>query len=179
MSREVDVVVVGSVNRDYVCRVQVLPAPGETVLGGEASGMATERIWRFRPGRKGVVGAGTLPQATAGAAAATVGKTSYLIGGTGSGGTALADVVELTKQRTRVPEPKPDPSTGGTAGSAPTWPFAGQLMIADRGNDRLIVVDAKKKILWRFPSKEHPAPLRPRTNSTRTRRTRSRSPSRR
>jgi ribokinase len=33
----VDVVVVGSVNRDYVCRVDVLPAPGETVLGGEAS----------------------------------------------------------------------------------------------------------------------------------------------
>jgi ribokinase len=32
-----DVVVVGSVNRDYVCRVDVLPAPGETVLGGEAS----------------------------------------------------------------------------------------------------------------------------------------------
>jgi ribokinase len=31
-----DVVVVGSVNRDYVCRVDVLPAPGETVLGGEA-----------------------------------------------------------------------------------------------------------------------------------------------
>jgi ribokinase len=32
-----DVVVVGSVNRDYVCRVEALPAPGETVLGGEAS----------------------------------------------------------------------------------------------------------------------------------------------
>jgi len=30
-----DVVVVGSVNRDYVCRVDALPAPGETVLGGE------------------------------------------------------------------------------------------------------------------------------------------------
>jgi ribokinase len=37
VSREVDVVVVGSVNRDYVCRVAVLPVPGETVLGGEAS----------------------------------------------------------------------------------------------------------------------------------------------
>ncbi|MCR6032121.1 ribokinase [Nocardioides sp. zg-579] len=36
MSREVDVVVVGSVNRDHVCRVERLPAPGETVLGGEA-----------------------------------------------------------------------------------------------------------------------------------------------
>jgi ribokinase len=32
-----DVVVVGSVNRDYVCRVEVLPGPGQTVLGGEAS----------------------------------------------------------------------------------------------------------------------------------------------
>ena len=36
MTREVDVLVVGSVNRDYVCRVEVLPAPGQTVLGGEA-----------------------------------------------------------------------------------------------------------------------------------------------
>jgi ribokinase len=36
VSRRVDVVVVGSVNRDYVCRVEVLPAPGQTVLGGEA-----------------------------------------------------------------------------------------------------------------------------------------------
>jgi ribokinase len=31
------VVVVGSVNRDHVCRVDVLPGPGQTVLGGEAS----------------------------------------------------------------------------------------------------------------------------------------------
>ena len=36
VTREVDVLVVGSVNRDYVCRVEVLPAPGQTVLGGEA-----------------------------------------------------------------------------------------------------------------------------------------------
>jgi ribokinase len=35
--RRPDVVVVGSVNRDYVCRVDVLPGPGQTVLGGEAS----------------------------------------------------------------------------------------------------------------------------------------------
>lgn len=31
-------------------------------------------------------------------------------------------------------------------------------MIADRGNNRLIVVDARKHVLWRFPSKAHPAP---------------------
>jgi ribokinase len=37
VSRRADVVVVGSVNRDYLCRVEVLPTPGQTVLGGEAS----------------------------------------------------------------------------------------------------------------------------------------------
>ena len=37
MNREVDVLVVGSVNRDYVCRVEALPTPGQTVLGGELS----------------------------------------------------------------------------------------------------------------------------------------------
>lgn len=31
------VVVVGSMNRDYVCRVAALPRPGETLLGGELS----------------------------------------------------------------------------------------------------------------------------------------------
>ena len=31
------VVVVGSINRDYVCRVASLPRPGETLLGGELS----------------------------------------------------------------------------------------------------------------------------------------------
>ncbi|WP_148574798.1 ribokinase [Nocardioides caldifontis] len=37
MTRALDVVVVGSLNRDRVCRVTTLPGPGETVLGGEAS----------------------------------------------------------------------------------------------------------------------------------------------
>ena len=31
-------------------------------------------------------------------------------------------------------------------------------MIADRGNNRLLVVNAAKQVLWRFPSRAHPAP---------------------
>ena len=31
-------------------------------------------------------------------------------------------------------------------------------MIADRGNNRLLVVNARKQILWHFPSRAHPAP---------------------
>ncbi|MBS1677185.1 MAG: hypothetical protein JST08_07350 [Actinobacteria bacterium] len=134
------------------------------VLGGEANGTATDRVWRFEPGGKGVVAAGRLPQPMAGGAAATVGSTAYLIGGKGAAGAALPSVVELEVRRHKIPEPKqPAEGSGGEGGlesasAEPTWPFSGQLMIADRGNDRLLVVNAKKKVLWRFPSKSHPAP---------------------
>lgn len=42
----------------------------------------------------------------------------------------------------------------GTAKEA----FAGRLLIADRGNNRLLLVDAAKHVLWRYPSKGRPAP---------------------
>ncbi len=37
-------------------------------------------------------------------------------------------------------------------------PFTGRLLIADRGNNRILLVDASKHILWRYPSKGRPAP---------------------
>jgi hypothetical protein len=33
----------------------------------------------------------------------------------------------------------------------PPGPIPGYLLIADRGNDRLLLVDARKRILWRYP----------------------------
>jgi outer membrane protein assembly factor BamB len=131
------------------------------VLGGEAGGEPVDQIWRFEPGHQQAVAVGRLPQPTAGGAAATIGSAAYLIGGTGSGGTAVADVVKIEVWRQKLPEPKAAEHAAGESTSASAesgWPFAGQLMIADRGNDRLLVVNAKKEILWRFPSKRHPAP---------------------
>ncbi len=129
------------------------------VLGGEANGKPTDQILRFRPGSKGIVTAGRLPQATAGGAAASDGSTAYLVGGTGTSGAALPSVVQVEVVRSKAPKPRPEAEAGGKAASAETgWPFSGELMIADRGNDRILVVNAKKKILWRFPSKAHPAP---------------------
>ena len=37
-------------------------------------------------------------------------------------------------------------------------PFAGLLLIADRGNNRLLVVNRHEKVVWRYPSPAHPAP---------------------
>ena len=52
-------------------------------------------------------------------------------------------------------------SSGGSSresGSGRGGPFSGRLLIADRGNDRLLLVNAKKKILWRYPAPGRPAP---------------------
>ncbi len=122
------------------------------LLGGEAEGSPSAAIWRFDPGRGRVVRAGRLPQPIAAAAAATVGSTGYLIGGTGAGEAALPTIVTLSARRRAAPKPAAPAAARGA------YPFAGRLMIADRGNDRLLVVDARKHVLWRFPSRAHPAP---------------------
>jgi outer membrane protein assembly factor BamB len=118
------------------------------VLGGEAGGTPTDRIWRFEPGHLNVVAAGRLPRPIAGGSAAVIRSTGYLIGGTGSDEAPLATVVSLSPERLTKPKP-----------AAPAKPsFSGRLLIADRGNDRLLVVNAQKHILWHFPSRAHPAP---------------------
>ncbi len=122
------------------------------VLGGEAGGKPTSAIWRFDPKRSTVVAAGRLPQPIAGGAAAALGSTAYLIGGTGPGGQTLATVVTLEARREKLAE------NGVKEAASGSQPFHGQLMIADRGNNRILVVDAEKHVIWRFPSKDHPAP---------------------
>ena len=135
------------------------------LVGGEsAAGVPSRAAWRFHPGSGRVTPAPHLPLAVAGAAAAGDGKRAALVGGTGNGGEPLSSVVGLSLHR-----PRPQRSSTATAAASSTHaeaaagttasePFQGSLMIADRGNDRILVVNAKKEILWRFPSKAHPAP---------------------
>src|SRR5262249_44091730 len=61
----------------------------------------------------------------------------------------------------------PASSTGGTSSGSPSGPspsparyraprpFPGFLMIADRGNDRALLVDGSKRVLWRYPRPGH------------------------
>jgi ribokinase len=90
------VVVVGSLNRDYVCRVDTLPVPGQTVLGGEAS-----------------VGSGGKGGNQA-AAAARLGVPTALVGRVGrddDGRALLADLAEVGVD-TRSVTPLADVRTG-------------------------------------------------------------------
>ncbi|MGB7588397.1 MAG: kelch repeat-containing protein [Solirubrobacterales bacterium] len=129
------------------------------LLGGEAGGSVTDRIWSFDPSTRRVTPAGQLPQPVANAAGAVVGPAAYLIGGTGPSGTTLDSVVVLRLRR--VADSPPAAKTHPRSKASPrtsSVPFSGHLMIADRGNNRLIVVDAHKHISWLFPSRAHPAP---------------------
>jgi hypothetical protein len=57
-----------------------------------------------------------------------------------------------------TPPPVSPTATGATQPLSDQHPFNGQLLIADRGNNRLLSVNAAKQILWRFPTASRPAP---------------------
>jgi outer membrane protein assembly factor BamB len=54
----------------------------------------------------------------------------------------------------------PAPSTGPSPAPAlsAVRPFAGLMVIADRGNDRLLVMNAQKRVVWTYPAKNLPPP---------------------
>jgi hypothetical protein len=85
-----------------------------------------------------------LPVAASDMSTATVGGTTYLVGGEDAAGHPIASVAMAGLA----------PQTA--AAGAP--PFNGQLLIADRGNNRLVVVDPAKTVSWTFPSATAPAP---------------------
>ncbi|MDQ2742519.1 MAG: hypothetical protein M3Z66_09530 [Chloroflexota bacterium] len=116
------------------------------VLGGRANQVASRRIWSFdqRSGRVRL--AGLLPMALSDAGVTTVGATAYLIGGEGAAGPTTA-VIELGV------------ATQSIAGFGRSeYPFNGRLLIADRGNNRLLLVDASRHVLWTYPSPHVNAP---------------------
>ena len=118
----------------------------EYVAGGLVGGAASFDISRFDPQTHRTLRAGTLPVPVADAATTVTGDTAQLAGGEGPGG-PLSSVVDVHLV----------PMTPHVA-EALARPFAGILQIADRGNNRLIVVDAAKHVLWRYPSASRPAP---------------------
>jgi hypothetical protein len=62
------------------------------------------------------------------------------------------------KPQSRAAHPAATTTASTKATPAPSPPFTGRLLIADRGNNRLILVDAHKRVLWTYPSATRPAP---------------------
>jgi outer membrane protein assembly factor BamB len=133
------------------------------VAGGQVPGGSTvTQIVAFLPATGRVMDAGLLPQADAFAGSATLGAgraaIGYMVGGevasqsgndqAGVASGSLASVISLRLS------PYGGPAGPATAGA----PYAGTLLIADRGNDRLLALDAARNLTWQYPTAAMPPP---------------------
>jgi hypothetical protein len=116
------------------------------VAGGRAGNDFSASIWRFDPATGRVHAAGELPYPVADAGAVVIGATAYLVAGDAPQPLDSAITVRFTAMPVRAGRRRA------------SYPFPGRLLIADRGNDRLLLVDAAKHVLWRYPSPSAPAP---------------------
>ena len=133
------------------------------VAGGQApNGPTLTTIDAFVTPSNRVLKAGLLPQAVAFGGYATVGEgraaVGYLVGGevAAQSGSDQAGVASGTL--TSVISLRPS-RYGGNAGSPSSGsPFQGTLLIADRGNDRLVAIDPARNVTWQYPSTTTPPP---------------------
>ena len=147
----------------FVLDGQVFVAGGLTVGDGR---MAT--VWRLQTGRARLRPVAELPLAASDMGAAVVGGSAYLVGGEGPG--PLRQVVRVSLVV------GPSSATSGSAGAQGAgWlgpadvpahlapgsdpgVLPGPVLIADKLNDRLLVVDPEGRVRWQFP---RPGDLRP------------------
>ncbi len=114
----------------------------DILTAAAASASTVSTIWSFDPTSEHVAVAGRLQVPVSNAGVAVIGSTAWLVGGE-SDGTPVTAVQMLT--------PNAAFGTAGAAGAGSPY-FGAKLLIADRGNDRLLVMDAAMHVLWTYPS---------------------------
>ena len=136
------------------------------VAGGVGrSGHPLTTVTAVDPATGGTTSEARLARPLSDAAVATGNRNAIVIGGA-RGATAL-DQVLVASIQTRTVTSSDSTSPQGSDALTPAEarakrrPFAGLLLIADRGNNRLLVMNSKKHILWRYPSPKLPAPPHP------------------
>jgi outer membrane protein assembly factor BamB len=137
---------------------QPIPGLGTTQLpagqssagtGGEASASPTSTvstIWAFDPATRQLLPAGHLQVPVSHAAAAVTGSTAWIVGGESNG--ALVASVQMLRPNRAF-------GTAGAPGAGSPY-FGGKLLIADRGNNRLLLLDARMHKVWGYPSARSP-----------------------
>ena len=124
---------------------------GNTIYlaGGRTPSGATEAIYAFQPRGASFLRAGSLRVGVANAGSAVRDGRLWIIGGEGSGGRQTADVQMVV----------PNLGFGRAGDPGAGSPFFGdKLLIADRGNDRLLLLDDRNTRVWIYPSRGRPAP---------------------
>jgi hypothetical protein len=128
---------------------------GTTQLNGWASATISPTagvspvgdVWAFVPTTGAMERAGQLQVPVAHAGVVTQGTSAWIIGGE-SGSTMVGTVQTL----------RPNLAFGIAGAPGAGSPYYGtQLLVADRGNDRLLLMDASMSVKWAYPNSTSPA----------------------
>jgi len=118
-------------------------AGGTSGAGGAvATGPAVGDIWAFDPTKAKVLRAGTLPAPVSFAGTTVVGSRAWIVGGENQGN--VLSQVEMVTPNTRF-------GTAGAPGAGSPF-FGAELLVADRGNDRLLLLNPRDQTIWTYPS---------------------------
>jgi outer membrane protein assembly factor BamB len=103
-------------------------------------------IWAFDPATHRLLVAGRLQVPVANAGVAAIGSRAWIVGGeTGSNVTSAVQMI--TPNRTF--------GVAGKAGAGSPY-FGDKLLVADRGNNRLLLMDDTNNVVWTYPSPSAP-----------------------
>jgi hypothetical protein len=119
-------------------------SPPVNPKGSGLSSLST--IWAFDPVRRRTLVAGRLQVPVSHAGVAVLGPRAWLVGGE-TGGTQQSVVQMIVPRRAF--------GTAGARGAGSPY-FGTQLLVADRANNRLLLLNPAMRITWRFPSPAHP-----------------------
>jgi hypothetical protein len=142
-------------------RQRVTPGAGTTQLGPaeKAPGAATSAphthtvstIWAYDPVAKRLLPAGRLQVPVSHAAITALGSTAWIVGGESNG--SIVSAVQMMRPNRAF-------GTAGAAGAGSPY-FGAKLLVADRGNNRLLLLSDTNQVVWKYPSAKAPRdPLR-------------------
>ena len=127
------------------------------LVGGVSRGTVQNAIYQVDPSTGSVSQIGSLPVPTSDMGLAALGGSAYVFGGEAL--TAERTVAKTTAiERIAFQPVRPAASAQASGASFRGPAFDGKLLIADRGNNRLVLVDAGGGIRWTFPNAQQPPP---------------------
>jgi len=137
----------GAITDAYVTPPNAGPGANTTVHSLDASTSSTvSTVWAFDVATDRLLLAGRLQAPVSHAGVAVVGSRAWIVGGE-SNGAVLPSVQMLTPNRTF--------GTAGAAGAGSPY-FGAKLLVADRGNNRLLLMDSVMHVDWTYPSATSP-----------------------
>lgn len=124
----------------------VSPGPPSARLTATVTSTAVGTIWAYNPSSGKLLQAGELQVPVSHASATVIGDTGWIVGG--EVGSTQESVVQMLKPNTSF-------GTAGATGAGSPY-FGDQLLVADRGNNRLLLFDDTNHVTWTYPSSTSP-----------------------